>query len=53
MESRKTALTILFAKQKQRHRHGEQTYGFQAGRGGGMNWGIGVDTCVHCYVQNT
>ena len=34
----------LFAKQKQRHRRREQTYGCQGGKGGGgMNWEIGID----------
>ena len=33
----------LFAKQKYRHRHREQTYGYQAEeRGGGMNWEVGI-----------
>ena len=50
MESRKTIQMNLFAKQKKRHRHREQMYGYQGGKGGGMNWEIGVDiytlTCV-------
>ena len=34
----------LFAKQKQRHRCREQTYGYQGGEGeGGMNWEIETD----------
>ena len=38
-----------FARQKQRHRCTEQTYGHQGGKvvgggGGGMNWEIGIDT---------
>ena len=36
----------LFARQKQRHRRREQTYGHQGGEGGGgcgMNWEIGID----------
>ena len=35
-----------FARQKQRHRRREQTYGHQGGKGGGgggMNWEIGID----------
>ena len=38
-----------FARQKQRHRCREQTYGHQGGKvaegggGGGMNWEIGID----------
>jgi len=33
----------LFSKQKQRHRCREQTYGYQAGRGSGMNWEVETD----------
>ena len=33
----------LFAKQKQRHRCREQTYGHQGGKGVWMNWEIGID----------
>ena len=37
-----------FARQKQRHRFREQTYGHHGGKvagggGGGMNWEIGID----------
>ena len=33
----------LFAKQKYRHRHREQTYGYQAEeRGCGINWEVGI-----------
>ena len=38
-----------FAREKQRHRCREQTYGHQGGKaaggggGGGMNWEIGID----------
>ena len=33
-----------FAGQKLRHRHREQTYGYQGGKwGGGMDWEIGID----------
>ena len=39
VESRKMLQVNLFAKQKQRHRCREQTYGYQ----GGMNGEIGVD----------
>ena len=35
MESRKMAQTILFAKQKQRQKRREQTYGYQGAKGGG------------------
>ena len=44
MESRKTIQIKLFAKQKQRCRHREQTYGHQGEKGkGGMNWEIRID----------
>ena len=35
--------TILFTKHKQRHRCREQMYGYQGGKGSGMNWDIGTD----------
>ena len=37
---------FLFAKEKQTHRHRDQTHGYQEGKGGGgeMNWQIGTDT---------
>jgi len=33
----------LFAKQKQKHECGGQTYGYQGGKQGGINWEIGID----------
>ena len=33
----------VFAKQKERHRCREQTYGHQGGKEGWMNWEIGID----------
>ena len=33
----------LFAKQKYRHKHREQMYGYQGGREVGMNWETGID----------
>ena len=49
-----------FARQKQRHRCREQTYGHQGGKageggsGGGMNWEIGIDIyTVMCIQQVT
>ena len=38
------AQMVLFAKQKQRHRHREQAYG-QQGEKGGMKWEIEIDIC--------
>ena len=44
-----------FARQKQKHRCREQTYGHQGGKGGGgMNWEIGIDTyTLICIKQIT
>jgi len=33
----------LSAKQKKRHRYREQTYDYQWGKEGGMNWEIEID----------
>lgn len=42
-ESRKMVQIDLFAKQKRRHKHREQIYGYQVGKEvGGMNWDIGA-----------
>ena len=49
MESRKLVQMKWLARQKQRHRYREQTYGHQGGKegwgggGGGMNLEIGID----------
>ena len=47
MESRKKVHMNWFARQKQRHRCREQTYGHQGGKAGwgagGMIWEIGID----------
>ena len=44
MESRKMVQMNLFAKQKQRCRYREQTYGHQGEKGkGGMSWEIRTD----------
>ena len=39
----------LFTKQKQSHRHRKQTYGYQRGKGGGINeqFGINIYTLLH------
>ena len=44
-ESRKMVHMNLFARQKQRHRSGEQMYAHQEGRGGAgrVDWEIGID----------
>ena len=43
MESRKMIQMNLFAKQKQRHRRREQTYGHQGGKEEWDDWEIGID----------
>ena len=46
----------LFTKQKQNHRCSKQTYGYQGGKGGGINWEIGIDiytVYVYIYVYTT
>ena len=47
----------LSAKQKQTHRHREQTCGYQGGRGGGggrgrdgMDWEFGISRCKLLYI---
>ena len=43
----------LSTKQKQTHRHGEQTCGCQGGRGagGGMEWEFGISRCKLLYIE--
>ena len=54
MKSRKVVQMNLFAKQKQRHRCREQTYGHQGGKEGGRrNWEIGVDIYTTDTVYKT
>ena len=36
-------LINLFTKQKYSHSHRKQTYSYQGGRGGGINWEIGIN----------
>ena len=45
--------TNLSMKQKQTHRHREQTSGFQGGRGsrGGMDWEFGISRCKLLYIE--
>ena len=51
--SRKMVQMNRFARQKQRYRCREQTYGHQGGKvagrggGGGINWEIGIDIYIH------
>ena len=60
MESRKMVQMILFAKQKQRHRHRGPTYGYQGGKemygyqgGQGRGWGELGDWDWHIYTIDT
>ena len=57
MKSRKMIHRILFAKQKQKHKCREQTYGYQGAKGGSeMNWETGVDVytvSILCIKQMT
>ena len=41
----------LFTKQKQSHRCGKQTYGYQGKRAGGINWEIGIDMYALLYLR--
>ena len=42
----------VFAKQKQRDKLKEQTYGYQGRKGeGGMNWEIGIDIYTVLYAK--
>ena len=41
----------LFTKQKQTHRHGEQTCGCQGGGGAGMDGGFGVSSCKLLHLE--
>ena len=42
----------LSTEQKQIHRHGEQTYGYQRGGGGsGVDWEFGVSRCKLLHLE--
>ena len=43
----------LSTKQKQTHRHREQTCGSQGGEGcgGGMDWEVGISRCTLLYIE--
>ena len=41
----------LFIKQKQTHRHGKQTYGYQRGKGGGINQETGINMYTLLYIK--
>ena len=42
----------LFTKQKQSHRCRKQTYGYQGGTGGGINWEIRIDIYTLVYIKS-
>ena len=41
----------LLTKQKQSHRCRKLTYGYQGGKGGGINWEIGIDIYTLLYIK--
>ena len=41
----------LLTKQKQTHRHREQTYGYQGKRREGINWATGIDIYTLLYIK--
>ena len=48
----KYATNELSMKQKQTHRHREQTCGYQeVGYGGGMDWEFGVSRCKLLHIE--
>ena len=55
MEFTKMVQMILFAKQKQRHRHREKMYGYQGGKGGVVRggWEELGDWDGHIYATDT
>ena len=36
---------------KQTHRHGKQIYGYQKGKGGGLNQEVGINTYTLLYIK--
>ena len=41
----------LYTKQKQTHRHREQTYGYQGEEGSGIDWEFGVGRCKLLHLE--
>ena len=39
----------LYTKQKETHRYRKQSYGYQVGKGGGINYEIGIDIYTVIY----
>ena len=48
---KKMVQMILFTKQKKSHRCRKQTYGYQGGKGGGINWETGIDIYTLLYIK--
>ena len=44
-------MNLLSTKQKQSHRCRKQSYGYQGGKGGGINWEIGTDIYTLLYIK--
>ena len=41
----------LFTKQKQTHQQRKQTYGYQRGKGVGINWEFGINIYTLAYIK--
>ena len=41
----------FFTKQKQTHRYRKQTYGYQRGKGGGINQELGINRYTRLYIK--
>ena len=50
MEFRKMVMITLYARQQKRHRCIEQSFGL-CGRGRGMIWENGIETCIISYKK--
>ena len=51
MEYKKIVQMNLFAQQKQSHMCRKQIYGYQQGKGGGINWEIEIDIYTLLYIK--
>ena len=47
----KNSPSKLIYKMKQTHRHRKQTYGYQRGKGGGINWEYGINRYTLPYIK--
>ena len=41
----------FFTRQKETHRLRERAYGYQRGKGGGINWEFGINRCTLLYKK--